>query len=189
MTDHRTTHPKSYSSYSALFPVRSLHFVRHGKTVTCNYFLSFPRRFSPVLASRGGPTALLPSFSRTEPSSVLVLAPLCPASRSPIISLLALCLPFPWVDECPTPLLSLRLREKLVSLFKSLLNLHIYVMIRRKVDIRAILEPLAYRLCGQKKAFKNYIELIVNTNQKMRSWTLWHKELVIGVLTKSTDEM
>ena len=68
-------------------------------------------------------------------------------------------------------------------------NLRLCITSRPEVDIKAILEPLAFRSVslenetGQKKDIKDCIESIVNTDKKMKSWNPKHKQLVIDVLT------
>jgi hypothetical protein len=104
------------------------------------------------------------------------------------------------LDECPSsPSLSSP-RESLLSLLEDLVeaqlpNLRICVTSRPEVDIKAILEPLAFcsvslhDASGQQKDIKDYIESIVNTNKKMQNWNLQHKQLVIDVLTRKADGM
>jgi len=104
------------------------------------------------------------------------------------------------LDECPSTSSLSSPREKLLSLLEDLVeaqlpNLRICVTSRPEVDIKTILEHLAFRsvslhdASGQKKDIKDYIESIVNTNKKMRDWNLQHKQLVIDTLTKKADGM
>jgi len=104
------------------------------------------------------------------------------------------------LDECPSTSSLSSPREKLLSLLEDLVeaqlpNLRICVTSRPEVDIKAILEPLAFcsvsvqDASGQQKDIRDYIESIVNTNKKMRNWNSQHKQLVIDVLTRKADGM
>ena len=104
------------------------------------------------------------------------------------------------LDECPSTSSPLSPREALLSFLghvveAQLPNLRICVTSRPEVDIKAILEPLAFRSVslhdenGQKKDIITYIESIVNTNKNMQNWNPVHKHLVIDVLTKRADGM
>jgi len=104
------------------------------------------------------------------------------------------------LDECPSTSSLSSPREKLLSFLEDLVeeqlpNLRICVTSRPEVDIKAILEPLAFRSIslhdesGQKKDVVKYIESIVNTNTNMQNWNREHKQLVIDVLTKKVDGM
>jgi hypothetical protein len=103
------------------------------------------------------------------------------------------------LDECPnTSLLSHRdqvlgLLEDLVN--SNLPNLRICVTSRPEIDIKRILEPIAFRSVslhdesGQREDIENYIKSIVNADRRMRRWTSAHKQLVIDVLTERADGM
>ena len=104
------------------------------------------------------------------------------------------------LDECPSTSSLSSPREKLLSLLEDLVeaqiqNLRICVTSRPEVDIKAILEPLAFRSVslhdesGQKQDIIKYIESIVNTNKNMQNWNAEHKQLVIDVLTEKADGM
>ena len=104
------------------------------------------------------------------------------------------------LDECPSTSSLSSPREKLLSLLEDLVeaqipNLRICVTSRPEVDIKAILEPLAFRSVslhdesGQKQDIIKYIESIVNTNKNMQNWNAEHKQLVIDVLSKKADGM
>jgi hypothetical protein len=104
------------------------------------------------------------------------------------------------LDECPSTSSLLSPREKLLSFLEDLVeaqlpNLRICVTSRSEIDIKAILEPLAFRSVsihdesGQKKDIVKYIESIVNTNKNMQNWNSENKQLVIDVLTKKADGM
>ena len=74
-------------------------------------------------------------------------------------------------------------------------NLRICVTSRPEVDIKTLLEPLAFRSVslqdapGQKKDIRTYIESIVGTNKNMQNWSSHHKQLVTDVLTTRADGM
>ena len=104
------------------------------------------------------------------------------------------------LDECPSTSSLSSPREKLLSFVEDLVeaqlpNLRICVTSRPEFDIKAILEPLAFRSVslhdesGQKKDIVKYIESIVNTNKSMQNWNPGHRQLVIDVLTKKADGM
>ena len=104
------------------------------------------------------------------------------------------------LDECPSTSSLVSPREKLLSFLEDLVetqlsNLRICVTSRPEVDIKTILEPLAFRSVslhdegGQKKDIIMYIESIVNTNKNMRSWNSEQKQLAIDTLTKKADGM
>jgi hypothetical protein len=104
------------------------------------------------------------------------------------------------LDECPdTPALSSP-REKVLTILEDLINLRlpnlrICITSRPEPDIKAILEPLAFRSIslheeiGHKEDMKSYIEWIVNTNSNMRKWNLEYKQLVMDFLTGRVDGM
>ena len=104
------------------------------------------------------------------------------------------------LDECPSTSSLSSPREKLLSLLEDLVeaqlpNLRICVTSRPEVDIKSILEPLAFRSIslhdqdGQKRDIMKYIESIINTNKNMQNWNPEHKQLVIDALTKKADGM
>ena len=104
------------------------------------------------------------------------------------------------LDECPSTSSLSSPREELLSLLEDLVqaqlpNLRICVTSRPEVDIKTILEPLAFRSVslhdarGQQKDIRVYIESIVSTNGKMQNWSPHHKQLVTDVLTKRADGM
>ena len=104
------------------------------------------------------------------------------------------------LDEClNTPALSSP-REKILILLKDIIdsklpNLRVCVTSRPEVDIKAILEPLAFRSIslhdepGQEEDIRSYIDSIVNENTKMQRWSSEHKQLVIGRLTERANGM
>ena len=91
-------------------------------------------------------------------------------------------------------------RDKVLSFLDDLVkaqlkNLRVCVTSQLEVDIKATLEPLAFRSVslenesGQKKDIKNYIESIVHTDKNIKRWNLKYKQLVIDILTKKADEV
>ena len=104
------------------------------------------------------------------------------------------------LDECPSTSSLSSPREELLSLLEDLVekklpNLRICVTSRPEVDIKTILEPLAFRSVslhdahGQQKDIRDYIESIVSTNIKMKNWSPHHQQLVTDVLTRRADGM
>jgi NACHT domain len=104
------------------------------------------------------------------------------------------------LDECPSTSSLPSPREELLSLLEDLVeeqlpNLRICVTSRPEVDIKTILEPLAFRSIsledapGQQKDIRDYIESIVGTNKKMQDWSSHHKQRVTDVLTRKADGM
>jgi len=104
------------------------------------------------------------------------------------------------LDECPSTSSLSSPCEKLLSFLEDLVeaqlpNLRICVTSRPEVDIKTILEPLAFRSIslhdesGKKKDIVKYIESIVSTNKNMQNWNPEHKQLVIDVLTEKADGM
>ena len=106
------------------------------------------------------------------------------------------------LDECPY---SPRLpppRSEVLHLVKELVDLHLpglYVCAtsRPEVDIRAVLQPLAFRSVslhdesGQKADIADYVRSVVNspTSTAMRRWRKDDKKLVIEMLTERADGM
>jgi len=104
------------------------------------------------------------------------------------------------LDESPNTSTQSFHREQVLSFLDNLVkaqlqNLRLCVTSRPEVDIKAILEPLAFRSVflenesGQKKDIKDYIESIVHTDKKMKGWNPKQKQLVIDILTKKADGM
>jgi hypothetical protein len=104
------------------------------------------------------------------------------------------------LDESPNTSMQSFHREQVLLFLDDLVkaqlkNLRLCITSRPEVDIKAILEPLAFRSVslenetGQKKDIKDCIESIVNTDKKMKSWNPKHKQLVIDVLTRKSDGM
>jgi len=104
------------------------------------------------------------------------------------------------LDESPYTSTQSFHREQVLSFLDDLVkaqlqNLRICVTSRPEVDIKAILEPLAFcsvsveNESGQKKDIMDYIESIVHMDKNMKSWNAKHKQLVIDVLTEKADGM
>ncbi len=104
------------------------------------------------------------------------------------------------LDECPnisglpTP------RAVLLVLLKDLVdlripNLHICVTSRLEIDIKIVLQPLAYSAVslhdesGQKKDISDYVKAIVNLDGRMVGWRDGDKTLVVKVLSEKADGM
>ena len=104
------------------------------------------------------------------------------------------------IDECPnfsglpTP------RAVLVDLLEEVVelripNLHICITSRPDIDIKIVLEPLAYSTIslhgesGQQKDISDYVCKTVNSNRKMRRWRDKDRKLVVEVLSEKADGM
>ncbi|KAH9177260.1 hypothetical protein EDB89DRAFT_2240059, partial [Lactarius sanguifluus] len=104
------------------------------------------------------------------------------------------------LDECPdisgmpTP------RETVLSLMEDLVDmqlpsLHLCVTSRPEVDIKDVLEPLAYCVVslhdesGQQKDISDYVGNVVYTDKKMRKWREGEKKLVVEELSEKADGM
>ena len=104
------------------------------------------------------------------------------------------------IDECPnfsglpTPrAVLLDLLEELVEL--RIPNLHICITSRPDIDIKVVLEPLAYSTIslhdesGQQKDISDYVSKTVYSNRKMRRWRDKDRKLVVEVLSEKADGM
>ena len=102
------------------------------------------------------------------------------------------------LDECSNTSALPSPREKVLTFLEDLVdsqvpNLRICVTSRIEIDIKEVLEPLAFHsVClhdasEQKKDIDNYIKSVVNTDPKMRKWEAADRELVIDVLIKNSD--
>ena len=105
------------------------------------------------------------------------------------------------LDECPDSGIP-SLRREVLQLVKELVDLgmkdlHICATSRPEVDIRAVLEPVAFRSVslhdqsGQKTDIADYVRNVVNTSSSlaMRRWRDDDKDLVIETLTERADGM
>ncbi|KAF8263087.1 hypothetical protein EI94DRAFT_1741814 [Lactarius quietus] len=106
------------------------------------------------------------------------------------------------LDECPDSPGIPSPRDEVLQLVKELVDLalkelHICATSRPEVDIRAVLEPLAFRSVslhdesGQKTDIEYYVRNIVNSpsSMAMRRWRDDDKNLVIETLTERADGM
>ena len=106
------------------------------------------------------------------------------------------------LDECPDSSGLPPPRSEVLQLVKELVNLrlrrlYIYATSRPEIDIRAVLEPLAFRSVslhdeiGQKTDIAEYVRSVVNSspNTAMRRWRVDEKNLVIETLTERADGM
>jgi hypothetical protein len=106
------------------------------------------------------------------------------------------------LDECPGSSGLPPPRREVLQLVKELVDLrlgglYICATSRPEVDIRAVLQPLAFRSVslhdesGQKADIADYVRNIVNSSLSaaMRRWRAEDKELVIETLTERADGM
>lgn len=104
------------------------------------------------------------------------------------------------LDECPNISARPTPRAILLKLLKGLIdlripNLHICITSRPEVDIRSVLEPLAYVAItlhdesGQKKDISDYVNMAVYSDETMGKWRDDDKELVVKVLSEKADGM
>jgi hypothetical protein len=106
------------------------------------------------------------------------------------------------LDECPDSAGIPSPRDEVLQLVKELVDLrlqqlHICATSRPEVDIRAVLEPLAFRSVslhdesGQKSDIADYVRNVVNSSPSMamRRWRDEDKNLVIETLTERADGM
>ena len=105
------------------------------------------------------------------------------------------------LDECPASSGIPSPRTEVLQFVKELVDLdqglHICVTSRPEIDIRAVLEPLAFRSVslhdeiGQKSDIADYVRSVVNSSPSaaMRRWREADKNLVIETLTERADGM
>ena len=106
------------------------------------------------------------------------------------------------LDECPDSFTFPSPRDEVLQLVKELVDLHlpelhICATSRPEVDIRAVLQPLAFRSVslhdegGQKADIANYVRNVVNSSPSaaMKRWRAEDKNLVIETLTERADGM
>jgi hypothetical protein len=106
------------------------------------------------------------------------------------------------LDECPNSSGFPSLRSEVLQFVKELVDLHLrglYICAtsRPEVDIRAVLEPLAFRSVslhdesGQKTDIADYVRNVVNSSPSpaMRRWRAEDKDMVIETLTERADGM
>ena len=106
------------------------------------------------------------------------------------------------LDECPISSGLPPPHSEVLQFVKELVNLrlpglYICATSRPEVDIRAVLEPLAFRSVslhdesGQKEDIADYVRNVVNSSPStaMRRWRADDKNLVIETLTERADGM
>ena len=101
------------------------------------------------------------------------------------------------LDECPDSFGLPSPRDEVLQLVKELKELHICATSRPEVDIRSVLESLAFHSfslhdeSGQKTDIANYVRNVVNLSPSMamRRWRDDDKNLVIDTLTERADGM
>ncbi|KAN0129377.1 hypothetical protein V8E53_012861 [Lactarius tabidus] len=106
------------------------------------------------------------------------------------------------LDECPDSSGLPPPRSEVLQLVKELVDLHLRGLFicttsRPEIDIRAVLEPLAFRSVslhdesGQKTDIAEYVRSVVNSSPStaMRRWRADDKNLVIETLTERADGM
>ena len=104
------------------------------------------------------------------------------------------------LDECPNIIGMPTAREKVLKFVEDLVGLslpsvHICVSSRPEFDIRSSLEPLA-PFCmflddesGQKTDISGYINSVVHSDRRIRTWSAENKQLVIDTLSDRADGM
>jgi hypothetical protein len=104
------------------------------------------------------------------------------------------------LDECPVTSSMRTPRDKVLTLVRKLIdsqipNLRICVTSRPEMDIKSVLDSLAFRSIslhnenGQIEDIENYIRSVINTDLMMRRWHAADKQLAIEVLTNKADGM
>ena len=104
------------------------------------------------------------------------------------------------LNECPNIPELPTTRAVLLDILKDLVdlhvpNLHICATSRLEIDIKIVLEPLAYSIVslhdesGQQKYIFDYVSNVVYPDRKMRRWSEDDKALVVKNLTENADGM
>ena len=106
------------------------------------------------------------------------------------------------LDECPDSFTFPSPRDEVLQLVRELVDLHlpelhICTTSRPEVDIRAVLQPLAFRSVslhdesGQKADIADYVRNVVNSSPSsaMRRWRAEERSMVIETLTERADGM
>ena len=106
------------------------------------------------------------------------------------------------LDECPNTCGIPPARKQVLNLLRDLIglqlpNLHICVTSRPEIDIRLVLEPLAFHSIsihdqiGQARDIKDYVRSVVHADSDaaMGRWRDQDKAMVIETLTKRADGM
>ena len=102
------------------------------------------------------------------------------------------------LDECPNISGSLNPREVLLDFLKDLVdlhipNLHICVSGRPEIDIKVVLEPLAYSTVslhdesGQQKVISDYVKTFVSSDENLWRWSDGDKKLVVELLSEKAE--
>jgi hypothetical protein len=104
------------------------------------------------------------------------------------------------LDECSNTSTMPSPREKVLKLVVQLIesrltNLRMCATSRPEIDIKVVLEPLAFHSIsihderGQMEDIENYIRSVINTDPKNQRWRQEDKQVVIDVLTQHADGM
>jgi hypothetical protein len=105
------------------------------------------------------------------------------------------------LDECPDGMSEKPApRERVLSLVEDIAllrlpSLHLCITSRPEVDIKEVLEPLAYCTVslhdesGQQKDISDYVRKGVHSDRKMRKWREGEKQLVVEELSNKADGM
>jgi hypothetical protein len=104
------------------------------------------------------------------------------------------------LDECPDTSGNPSPRERVLGLFKELVNsklpnVRICITSRPEMDIKLALDPLSFRSVslhdenGQIDDINEYIESVISGDPKNRRWKAEHKRMVIDVLTRNANGM
>jgi hypothetical protein len=104
------------------------------------------------------------------------------------------------LDECPNTSSLPSPRENVLKLLEELIdsrlpNLRICVTSRPEIDIKVLLEPLAFRSIslhderGQMDDIENYIKSVINKDPRNRRWIAEDKQMVIDALIENADGM
>ena len=104
------------------------------------------------------------------------------------------------IDECPNISGIPTAREEVLDFLEELIgfelpNLRICVTSRPEIDIRSILEPVAFAHVslhdeiGQKHDILQYINAVVHLDRRMRKWRPEDKQLVIDTLSAKAQGM
>jgi hypothetical protein len=104
------------------------------------------------------------------------------------------------VDESPNRLGIPSPREKVLQFLKELVDLrrpdiHVCVTSRPEVDIRTVLEPLAFQAVslhdegGQRRDIIKYIESVIESDVGMQKWKPEDRQLVVSSLSQKVNGM
>jgi hypothetical protein len=104
------------------------------------------------------------------------------------------------LDECPSTSAMPSPREQVLKLVIQLIesritNLRICITSRPEIDIKVVLEPVAFRSVsihdetGQLQDIENYISSVIKTDVMNQRWREVDKKFVIDVLKERADGM